>query len=145
MMAATGYAKGSVLGYADAWYHGDLTRDQAEQALRASSSDCFLIREQNSDLILSLTRHGQFSHIRINYGPGWFELETNSPQYSFMELEELVSHYKSNATCECNSRLTLGEVCRRISTKTWIAGERAVTHWYFVSMIDNHISTSYNI
>ena len=76
------------------WYHGELIRDEAEQALKASGCDCFLIRHSQGVLVLSLTHDGEFHHITINYGPGWYELEHGSAQYSFTELEDLVTYYR---------------------------------------------------
>ena len=84
------YAKGFLFGCDDAWYHGDLTRVEAEQALGASGCDCFLIRQSRAALVLSLIHHGQVHHVNIKRGPGWYELESGlSAQYSFPELEEL--------------------------------------------------------
>ena len=87
------YAKGSLLGSDKDWYHGQLTRVEAEQALTASGCDCFLIREDGRALVLSLIHQGQVHHVNIRNGPGWYELESGSAQYSFTELDELVSHY----------------------------------------------------
>ena len=72
------------------WYHGELARDEAEQALKASGCDCFLVRHCQGVLVLSLI-HG-FHHITINYGPDWYELENGSAR---AELGELVTHYQS--------------------------------------------------
>ena len=104
------YAKGSLLGSDKDWYHGQLTRVEAEQALTASGCDCFLIREDGRALVLSLIHHGQVHHVNIKYGPGWYELESGSAQYSFTELDELVSHYSSEPISE-HLKLTLGVAC----------------------------------
>ena len=77
------------------WYHGELTRDEAEQALKASGCDCFLVRHCQGVLVLSLIHDGGFHHITINYGPGLYELENGSARYIFTELGELVTHYQS--------------------------------------------------
>ena len=109
------YAKGSLLGSDKDWYHGQLTRVEAEQALTASGCDCFLIREDGRALVLSLIHHGQVHHVNIKYGPGWYELESGSAQYSFTELDELVSHYSSEPISK-HLKLTLGVACEKIIT-----------------------------
>ena len=106
------YAKGSPLGSDKDWYHGQLTRVEAEQALTASGCNCFLIREDGRALVLSLIHHGQVHHVNIKYGPGWYELESGSAQYSFTELDELVSHYSSEPISE-HLKLTLGVSCEK--------------------------------
>ena len=112
---STVYAKGSLLGSDKDWYHGQLTRVEAEQALTASGCDCFLIREDGRALVLSLIHHGQVHHVNIKYGPGWYELESGSAQYSFTELDELVSLYSCEPISE-HLKLTLGVPCEKIST-----------------------------
>ena len=107
---STVYDRGSLLGSDKDWYHGQLTRVEAEQALTASGCDCFLIREDGRALVLSLIHHGQVHHVNIKYGPGWYELESGSAQYSFTELDELVSHYSSEPISE-HLKLTLGVAC----------------------------------
>ena len=104
------YAKGSLLDSDKDWYHGQLTRVEAEQALTASGCDCFLIREDGRALVLSLIHHGQVHHVNIKYGPGWYELESGSAQYSFTELVELISYYSSEPISE-HLKLTLGVAC----------------------------------
>ena len=91
--SSSAYAEGSLLGSDKDWYHGQLTRVEAEQALTASGCDCFLVREDGRALVLSLIHQGQAHHVNIRNGPGWYELESGSAQYSFTELDELVSHY----------------------------------------------------
>ena len=114
--SSSDYAKGSLLGSDKDWYHGQLTRVEAEQALTASGCDCFLIREDGRTLVLSLIHHGQVHHINIKYGPGWYELESGSAQYCFTELDELVSHYSSEPISEYLN-LTLGVACEKINAK----------------------------
>ena len=74
------------------WYHGELTRDEAEQALKASGHDCFLIRHCEGDLLLSLTHCRHIYHIKIEHGLGWFKLSGESRQFN--KLQELVGHYR---------------------------------------------------
>ena len=112
------YAKGSLFGCDEAWYHGDLTRVEAEQALRASGCDCFLIRQSRAALVLSLIHHGQVHHLNIKHGPGWYELESDSPAiYSFPELEVLVSYYSSEPiVISKDLKPTLRVACERTET-----------------------------
>lgn len=90
------YTKGSVSDSDKVWYHGILGRVEAEQALASLRQDCFLIRESRGALVLSLSHQSSIHHIRIRYGPGWYELEKGSAQYSFTELDDLVLHYSNN-------------------------------------------------
>ena len=76
------------------WYYGDLTRYEAEQALKASDCDCFLIRHCQGVLILSLLQNGNTTHIPIKYGPGWYKLERS--MQTFSELQELTFHYQNS-------------------------------------------------
>ena len=59
------YAKGVLVGSDKDWYHGELSRVQAEHALTVSGRDCFLVRVSQRALILSLIHHGQVHHINI--------------------------------------------------------------------------------
>ena len=113
--SANVYSKGSLLSYDKDWCHGKLTRAQAEEALKASGSDCFLIREDGKALVLSLIHHGHVHHVNIKYGPGWYELESGSAQYSINELDELVSFYSSNPISN-KLKFTLGVACKKTGT-----------------------------
>ena len=110
------YTKGCPVLSDKEWYHGELTRDEAEQALKASDSDWFLIRHCQGILVLSLMHDGKFQHITIKYGPGWYELENGSAQYSFPELEDLVTYYWSYHISPDNA-FTLGEACEKTKGK----------------------------
>ena len=118
------YTKGSLACSDKEWYHGELTRVEAEQALAASDQalaasdcDCFLIRESEGGLVLSLTHHGQVHHVAIKYGPGWYELEGGSAQDRFTELVDLVSYYLANTISE-SLQATLGRNCQRKKCNT---------------------------
>ena len=76
------------------WYHGELTTDEAEQALKTSGCDCFLIRHSQGVLILSLVQNGNTTHIPIKYGPGWYKLEGSTQ--TFNELQELTHHFQNS-------------------------------------------------
>ena len=88
-----------------------LTRDQAEEALRASGSNYFLIRESKGSLVLSLIHHGDIYHIVIKHEPGWYSL---SSVKNFSDLNELVSYYQNNAIItESGEALTLEAACSK--------------------------------
>jgi hypothetical protein len=108
--AATGYTKGFFAGSGKDWYRGELTREEAEQALKASGCDCFLIRQSRGVLVMSLIHGEEIHHITIIYGPGRYELETGTAQYSFPELEELVDYYCSYPIT-LGSDMKLGKTC----------------------------------
>ena len=109
------YARGSLSCSNQEWFHGELTRVEAEQALAASDCDCFLIRESEGGLVLSLTHHGQVHHVAVKYGPGWYKLEGGSAQLRFTELKYLVSYYHGNTISE-SLQATLGQSCQRTNT-----------------------------
>ena len=111
------YSRGLLLNNSDEdWYHGELTRDEAEQALTVYGGDCFLIRESEGGLVLSLTHHGQVHHVAIKYGPGWYELEGGSAQHRFTELDDLVSYYHRKPI-RGDLKITLGLACGKIATE----------------------------
>ena len=89
------YISGCLLEFGEEWYHGELTREDAEQALKASGCDCFLIRHCQGDLFLSLTHNTKIDHAKIDYGPGWYKLNS-APHQKFSELQQLVNHYCDN-------------------------------------------------
>ena len=97
------YAQG--FSFSEDWYHGEMSRVEAENALAASGQDCFMVRASEGALILSLVHHGQLHHVNIKYGPGWYELEIGSAQYSFTEMGDLVDHYCTNNIGGLNFRI----------------------------------------
>ena len=110
-MATNVYAKGCPVNSDKDWYHGELTRDQAEETLRASGSNCFLIRESKGNLVLSLIYHGDIHHTVIKRGPGGYSL---SSVKNFSDLNELVSYCHNNPIItESGETLTLGAACRK--------------------------------
>ena len=88
------YAKGSLECFGEVWFHGELSRDEAEHTLGASGSDCFLVRQSQGYPCLSLLHRGKFYHLKVEYGAGWYRLEGLSSRFS--DLRELVSHYHTN-------------------------------------------------
>ena len=107
------YSEGSILGSEKDWFHGEVTIIEAEQILAASNGDCFLIRKTRGALFMSLMHEGQIHHIKIKYGPGWYELEGGSAKYCFPDLEDLVTYY-SRETISNNLNIKLGRVCTGI-------------------------------
>ena len=113
MVAATSTCiKGSLIESCYDWYHGQLSREEAEQALTASTCDCFLVKVSEGALVLSLIHRGQLHHLNIkHYKSGWYELESGFARYSFPKLEELVAHYTCNSLG--NLRIKLGAACEK--------------------------------
>ena len=130
------YAKGSLLDSDKDWYHGQLTRVEAEQALTASGCECFLIREDGRALVLSLIHHRQVHHVNIRNGPGWYELESGSAQYSFTELDELVSHY-SKQPINDHLKVTLEVAYKGCSRQRTVPGmyTKATGSYFIIIMI----------
>ena len=100
------------MGSEKEWYHGELTTDEAEQALKASGCDCFLIRHCQGVLVLSLIHDGEFHHVTIQYEPGSYELENGSAKYNHSELEKLIDYYRNNPI-SCDHSITLGPACEK--------------------------------
>ena len=91
--------EGDKLSYSDQdWYHGELSKEEAEQALIASTCDCFLVRVSEGALTLSLIQQGQLHHLSIKHcRPNGYALSKDDPVSThFNKLEELVAHYKQN-------------------------------------------------
>ena len=74
----------------DEWQHKEMSRKEAEQALKESNCDCFLIRLSQGVYFLSLILHGIAHHCEIKSGPGWYKLKGSSG--IFKNLKELVGY-----------------------------------------------------
>ena len=127
------YTKSSPVDSDKDWYHGKLTRLQAENALRESQdSNCFLIRVSRAkakrSLILSLIHHGEVYHTTIEYGPGWYRLQGEPPEKSFSKLDDLVSHYRSKVL-HIDPKTTLGVACKKTGHATGKLNEVEVEMW----------------
>ena len=94
--------KGFLLDSDKDWYHGELTREQAERALKENQdSNCFLIREsRNKDsLVVSfIHKRGEFCHWVIYYDDGQYRLQSEPPEKVFSKLDDLVSYYRGGET-----------------------------------------------
>ncbi len=96
------------------WYHGELSRVKAEQALAGSVRDCFLVRVSKGSLVLSLAAQevgNSFLHIKIKYSPSGYSLQ-GMPQEKFEELQDLVAFYSREAISN-NPEIMLGKACER--------------------------------
>ena len=128
-MAANVYVKACPVDSDKDWYHGELTRDQAEEALRASGSNCFLIRESKGNLVLSLIHHGDIYHMVIKHGPGGYNL---SSVKSFSDLNKLVSYHHNNSIItESGEALILGAACRKANHDS---GKVHCVYLYFLEL-----------
>ena len=95
------------------WYHGELSEVEAEKVLRNSQdSNCFLIRESEVSLILSLIHHGEIYHATIEQESGQYRLQDEPPEKTFSKLDYLVSHYRSKAL-HIDPKTTLGVACEK--------------------------------
>ena len=108
------YERGTSLVCNKAWYHGDLTRVEAEHALGTSDCDCFLVRESKGNLVLSLVRQSQICHIRIERFPGGYRLQGYRGD-AFRDLQDLVA-YHSVTPISDDPRIVLGLTCPKTDT-----------------------------
>ena len=79
------------------WFHGKLSRQDAEKRLRKMDGDSFLVREsanQPGRLILSVKNRRTFYHFGLDRGVGTYEVEgTNLPFSSPVELIDYYTKY----------------------------------------------------
>lgn len=108
------YARGCIFSSDKDWYHGELTRDEAEQALTALGYDCFLVRESRGALVLSLVHHVQMCHIIIEYDQSGYRL-LGALLEPFEELQDLITWYRTNPISD-DPPIILGLSCMKIYT-----------------------------
>ncbi|XP_077453322.1 tyrosine-protein kinase CSK-like isoform X1 [Stigmatopora argus] len=85
------------------WFHGKITRVEAESLLSPPEKGLFLVRESNNypgDYTLCLSTDNMVEHYHIIYRDG--KLTIDGEQY-FDNLIQLVEHYKTNADGLCTS------------------------------------------
>ncbi|XP_057693775.1 tyrosine-protein kinase CSK-like [Corythoichthys intestinalis] len=85
------------------WFHGKITRLQAESLLSPPEKGLFLVRESTNypgDYTLCLSTDNMVEHYHIRYGNG--KLTIDEEKY-FDNLIQLVEHYKTNADGLCTS------------------------------------------
>lgn len=102
------------------WFHGDITREEAEHRLWATgpACGCFLVRISQSlsqRLCLSVWSDGKYFHIIVPVNrAGHFYLE--SPSSGFASLQELIFLYNETRkpfTSTCGEELQLCIACPR--------------------------------
>jgi hypothetical protein len=97
---ATSDCKVSVSVWSDKdWYHGELTREEAEQELKASGCDCYLVRQKQGVLVLSLINGRNLTHFRVHEQDG-YKLKGSR---TFRALDDLLGY--------CRHKFKLGQPC----------------------------------
>ncbi|XP_075713920.1 tyrosine-protein kinase CSK [Rhinoderma darwinii] len=96
------------------WFHGKITREQAERLLYPPETGLFLVRESTNypgDYTLCVSCEGKVEHYRIIYKSG--KLTIDEEAY-FENLMQLVEHYTNDAdglcTCLMKPKLMEGMV-----------------------------------
>ncbi len=95
------------------WYHGKISRDIAEQRLKALGYEAFLIRESENRLgqfSLSIRHNGIVKHFRIDRKRGSGRFELFGAHMSFIKLPELVEYYTQH--CLSSGGEVLSAPCR---------------------------------
>ncbi|XP_069837587.1 tyrosine-protein kinase CSK isoform X2 [Dendropsophus ebraccatus] len=85
------------------WFHGKITREQAERLLYPPETGLFLVRESTNypgDYTLCVSCEGKVEHYRIIYKSG--KLTIDEEAY-FDNLMQLVEHYTNDADGLCTS------------------------------------------
>lgn len=92
------------------WYHGNISREGAEQSLKAVSFDCFLVRESEKRLgefSLSLKHRSIVKHFRIDVKRGTrTRYELFGAQKSFPSLADLIDYYTRHCITTNGETLT---------------------------------------
>ena len=74
------------------WYAGKLSQEAAQEKLNAAEDSRFLVWvDDSSELFLSLNRPNEMSHLKIEYGPGWYCVEGTFQL--FPSVPDLVHYY----------------------------------------------------
>ena len=91
-----------------------MSREEAEQKLTAADIEngSFLLRHSQRELFLSVKYQQGVSHRKIVYGAGGYKLE-GSARLPFSELQDLVSHYRSNPMEDDDKLSTLARACTK--------------------------------
>lgn len=83
------------------WFHGKITRDQAERLLYPPETGLFLVRESTNypgDYTLCVSCEGKVEHYRIIYHSGKLTIDE---EIYFDNLMQLVEHYTKDADGLC--------------------------------------------
>ena len=75
------------------WYHGNITKEQAEAGLKGQATDNgFLIRASGKSLLLSKRIHGWVSHDIIHCSPRGYQLDGKDKV--FKSVPNMITHYQ---------------------------------------------------
>lgn len=83
------------------WFHGSITRDEAENLLQPRDEGLFLVRESTNypgDYTLCVCFQGKVEHYRVKYLDK--KLTIDDEEY-FDNLNQLVAHYEKDADGLC--------------------------------------------
>ncbi|XP_013927645.1 PREDICTED: tyrosine-protein kinase CSK-like, partial [Thamnophis sirtalis] len=83
------------------WFHGKITREQAERLLYPPETGLFLVRESTNypgDYTLCVSCEGKVEHYRIIYSSSKLSIDE---EVYFENLMQLVEHYTSDADGLC--------------------------------------------
>ena len=98
-----------------AWYHGWISRETAEERLNKVPYNCFLIRENDTkgnNLSLSMKQQGEVSHFLIEKDSDGYELTQTDRKFN--TLFHLVDFYMTNSVSD-DPRHRLSSPCPRPS------------------------------
>ena len=95
-----------------AWYHGQISRETAEERLNKVPYHCFLIRENGANLSLSMKHQGDISHFLIEKDSDGYKM--TGTRESFDALLQLVDFYMTNSVSG-DPRHRLSSPCPRPS------------------------------
>ncbi|CAH2273401.1 tyrosine- kinase CSK [Pelobates cultripes] len=85
------------------WFHGKITREQAERLLYPPETGLFLVRESTNypgDYTLCVSCEGKVEHYRIIYSSGKLTIDE---EVYFDNLMQLVEHYTNDADGLCTN------------------------------------------
>ncbi len=89
------YSKGEPEGLAKyKWYHGKITRDQADAALSLGNSNKFFVWHDSNKLILTKRIFDMVSHTTIHHSPKGYQLERDSKLFD--TISEMIAHYQES-------------------------------------------------
>ncbi|EDV93460.1 tyrosine-protein kinase CSK isoform X2 [Drosophila grimshawi] len=114
------------------WFHGSITRDEAEHLLQPREDGLFLVRESTNfpgDYTLCVCFQGKVEHYRVKYLEN--KLTIDDEEY-FENLGQLVAHYEADADglctqlVKCLPKLGKQEFCinsKEFVDKGWVIPE----------------------
>ena len=74
------------------WYHGNITKQQAESAFSLEGDNSFLVRTTKDNLVLTRQVLGWVSHDIIHCNPRGYWL--NGKEDLFESVSEMITHYR---------------------------------------------------